>query len=127
MILSDKEIQERVESPLNLLNRLRRTSLQVTSPSLPPKSEDILKDLDEKIKLGTVRSTAASIMVDALAELKLRIPDVQKPEKLAQIAAEMNKVVQSRDDSDDKKAPQVIVYAPQLVQESYFQEITIKE
>jgi len=52
---------------------------------------------------------------------------VQKPEKLAAIAAEMNKVVQSRPENEGKTQPQVIVYAPQIISESHFQTLVVKE
>lgn len=59
MLLSDDEIRERIESPLNLLNRLKsslgasRHHLTTQIPSIPPKSSDIIDDLEEKIsKIG---------------------------------------------------------------------------
>lgn len=127
MLLTDDDIQERIESPLNLLNRLRNAS-RAHSPSLPiPKSGDLIPDLDERLGPDT-KKQAAKIMGMALKELEMRIPDVQKPEKLAAIAESMNKVVMAREDKDkDKNAPQVIVYAPQVIQESHFETIVLKE
>lgn len=127
MLLTDDDIQERIESPLNLLNRLRNVS-RAHSPSLPiPKSGDLIPDLDERLGPDT-KKQAAKIMGMALKELEMRIPDVQKPEKLAAIAESMNKVVMAREDKDkDKNAPQVIVYAPQVIQESHFETIVLKE
>jgi len=124
MLLNDEEIKERIESPLNLLNRLK-TSLTrtiaphtpVSIPSLPPpSSSDIIDDLEEKISKSTVRSKAVGILTAAMDELKVRIPDVQKPEKLAQIAAEMAKVVSHQDNRNQggEKLSQIIVYAPQV-------------
>lgn len=127
MILSDKEIQERIESPLNLLNRLRE-SVKPRIPSLPaPDSKEIIEDLEEKIAIGTVRSKAAAILTSCLTELNTRIRDVQKPEKLAQIAAEMNKVLQTRSEKEDQKQAQIIVYSPQVVNESQFNTIVVKD
>ncbi len=128
MILTDDEIKERVESPLNLLNRLRSTTRSVTHPSLPAaRSNDIIDDLDDKIKIGGVRNKAAVIMAGALAELELRLPDIQKPERLAQIAVEMNKVLQTRQDEQKNPTAQIIVYAPQVREESYYETIEVKE
>jgi hypothetical protein len=130
MLLSDEEIQERVSSPLNLLNRLRHATTAI--PSLPPpKSDDIIPNISDKIDeqlTGDVRKQAAEILSLSLKELKLRIPDVQKPEKLAQIASEMNKVLVARDDKESgNRTPQVIVYAPQVLQETHFESITLSE
>ena len=128
MILTDDEIRERVESPLNLLNRLRSTTRSVTHPSLPaPRSGDVIDNLDDKIKIGGVRNKAAVIMAGALAELELRLPDIQKPERLAQIAVEMNKVLQTRQDEQKNPTAQIIVYAPQVREESYYETIEVKE
>jgi len=127
MILSDEEVQERVESPLNLLNRLRHAT-RGNSPCLPaPKSSDLIPDLDSKIG-PDVKKQANRIMSAALAELELRIPDVSKPEKLAQIASEMNKVLVAREDKDKAlNAPQIIVYAPRVIEESHFETIVTQE
>lgn len=127
MLLTDEEVQERIESPMNLLNRLKSASQSRPSSPLLPSSKDLIENLDEKLQLGTVRSKAAAIMSTALDELKERIPDIEKPEKLAQIAAEMNKVLISRQDERDKPQHQIIVYAPQVIHESNFESIVVNE
>lgn len=125
MLLSDQEIEERISSPLNLLNRLRSvTSPKATSPCLPPTTKDLDINIDEKLAIGKLRETSAGIMALSLEQLKQRIPEVQKPEKLAQIASEMNKIVQSRPD-EKKQAAQIIVYAPQVINENHFEEIVL--
>lgn len=145
MILSDDEIRERIESPLNLLNRLK-TSLNrtiapgfagqiaphtpVSIPSLPaPSSSDIIEDLEDKISKSTVRSKAVGIMTAAMDELRARIPEVQKPEKLAAIAAEMAKVVSHQDNRNqgDKQLSQIIVYAPQVQNIDNYEVIDVVE
>lgn len=130
MLLTDEEIQERLESPLNLLNRLRTVSTPknpVAVPCLPPKTEDLDLDVEGEVAVSTLRSKAARIMGKALTSLEGRVQDIEKPERLARIAAEMHKVVANTDDPNKTKAAQIIVYAPQVIQESHFQEITLKE
>jgi len=135
MILTDDEIQERIESPLNLLNRLKSNlgkgigSHSIQIPSLPPKSEDIIEDLEDKIANKTTRSKANGILNAAMDELHKRIPEVQKPEKLAQIAAEMAKVVSHQDSrgQGDKPLSQIIVYAPQVQVLDNYEIIDIAE
>lgn len=137
MILSDDEIKERIESPLNLLNRLK-TSLNRTvtsnlpvsqSPCLPPSSSDIIEDLEDKLKNSSTRSKAVGILHAAMDELKLRLPEIQKPERLAAIAAEMSKVVSHQDNRNqgDKSLSQIIVYAPQVQNIENYEVIDVTE
>jgi len=129
MLLSDEEIQARMESPLNLLNRLKGSLSPSRKdspiPSLPPSSDQIIEDLQEKINYGSIKSKAMGIMTSAMDELKARIPEVHKPEKLAQIAAEMAKVVNNTQIKfeDRSKSAQIIIYAPQIVNEDQFDVI----
>jgi len=85
MILNDDEIKERIESPLNLLNRLKSTvnrrSIPTQHPSIPPTAEDLVDNLEDKIKNTSSRSKASGILNAAMDELSLRIREVQKPEK----------------------------------------------
>ena len=131
MLLTDSEVKERIESPMNLLNRLRSaTNLASLSPCLPPSSKDIIENLEEKIGFGSIKSKATNIMSAALDELRSRIPEVQKPEKLASIAAEMSKVVNGVNNNkieDNRKIAQVIIYAPQILSESAFDVIEVNE
>jgi len=131
MLLTDSEVKERIESPMNLLNRLRSvTNLTSLSPCLPPSSKDIIENLEEKIGFGSIKSKATNIMSEAMDELRSRLPEVTKPEKLAQIAAEMSKVVNgvvNNKIEDNRKIAQVIIYAPQILSESAFDVIEVSE
>lgn len=131
MILSEIEVRERLESPMNLLNRLKSISSQRTTiPSLPPSSSEIINNLQEKIAFGSIKSKAAGIMSSAMDELKARLPEVQKPERLAQIAAEMSKVIngsQVKNEDNSTKIGQVIIYAPQILPEEAFEIIRVNE
>ena len=121
MLLNDDEIKERIESPLNLLNRLRTTLNKTISGnhgimSIPPKADEVITDLEDKIKDSTIRGKAKSIMKAAMDELEIRMPEVQKPERLAAIAAEMAKVVNREEKKDNNHTGgQIIVYAPQVL------------
>jgi hypothetical protein len=132
MILSESEVIERIESPLNLLNRLRSAHVNshTKTPvvSLPPTSSEIIDDLQEKIQVGSIKSKAMGIMVSAMDELKTRLPEVQKPERLAAIAAEMGKVINSTQIKieDNRKQAQIIIYAPQVVNEDRFDVIDMR-
>lgn len=145
MILNDDEIQQRIESPINLLNRLRKTStprsgaigpftpssspaVPVHIPTLPPKAEDLVNDLEDKIAHATARSKANSILVKAMTELEHRLPEVQKPETLSRIASEMSKVIANQDAKPtNNQMSQIIVYAPQIQPMENFEVIDIQE
>ena len=105
MLLNDEEIQERLNSPLNLLNRLRTATTPPTNiPSMPaPTTKDIGLDVEGKLAVGKLRESAADIMALSLAELRTRISEISKPESLARIAGEMNKIVQTREDEGKKQ------------------------
>lgn len=132
MILDEVEIKARMESPLNLLNRLRKITnphnSKGLSPCIPPTSDEVIPDLNEKIAYGSVKSKAMAIMTTAMDELKNRLPEVQRPEKLAAIAAEMGKVVNGMQEKadGDKRVGHIIIYSPRMVQESEFETLDIQ-
>jgi ATP phosphoribosyltransferase len=143
MILTDDEIKERIESPINLLNRLRRISPssgaliprsgsigKPNHPSMPPKAEDLVGDLEEKLQNSSARTKAMRLMSSAMDELEKRLPEVQKPERLAQIAREMSAVISHQDQKNNNTAnigSQIIVYAPQIQPLESFEIIDIVE
>lgn len=125
MILNDDEVRERMQSPMNLLNRLKSiTNKSKLNPiiSIPPSSDTIIDNLQEKISIGSIKSKATAIMTAAMDELKSRMPEVQKPERLAQIASEMGKVINSVQAKVENNniAASIVIYAPQQrVMEDY--------
>lgn len=132
MILPEEEVIERLESPTNLMNRLRSAfnpHKKSNIPSIPsPTAKDIIPDLDEKISIGTTKFKAMSIMNSAMDELKNRLPEIQKPEKLAAIAYEMGKIVVSQNQQaiNDNRIGQIIVYSPRIVSEENFEVVDMK-
>lgn len=143
MILNDDEIQQRIESPINLLNRLRKTStpksgpilpshqanIPVHIPTLPPKAEELVDSLEDKILNASARNKAMNIMVTAMSELQHRLPEVQKPETLAKIAQDMSRVISNHDANKPNvnNLSQIIVYAPQVQKLEDYEVIDINE
>lgn len=131
MLLEESELQERLNSPLNLLNRLRKATnphKPTQLPALPPSSDEIIEDLESKISSGSIKNKALGLMTAAMDELKQRMPEVQKAEKLASIAAEMSKIVnnvEQKNKDGDKPAAQIIIYAPRIMSEEDFDIIDI--
>jgi hypothetical protein len=136
MILSDDEITQRIESPANLLHRLKEgiaksqhSHRNTPIPSIPPTADKLIDGLDDKLKLGSIKVKASVILSEVLDELKGRIPDIDKPERLARIATEMSKVVTAQEQrpDDNVQKPQFVIYAPQFVSENQFETMFVKD
>jgi len=134
MILNEVEVTERMNSPMNLLNRLRSTVRPGNKhnnliPSLPPTSTDIIEDLESKLQYGSIKSKAAGIMIAAMDELKTRLPEVTKPETLARVAESMSKVInaETANNKDRINPPQFHLYAPQFNNENHYETIYARE
>lgn len=137
MLLEDEELKQRMDSPLNLMNRLRNATNPRAAhnshniiPALPPSSDEVIEDLEEKITTGTIKGKAQRLMSDALDIMKERLVGVDKPEKLAKIAESMAKVIDStepRQNQGDKPAAQIIIYAPSMMTEDAFGVIEIND
>lgn len=115
------------------MNRLRAiTKAPIQIPTVPsfqtPKSEEIIDNLEEKINLGSLRSRASSIMVDAMSELKVRVNEAKTPKELALIAGEMNKIVNApANNKIEDNRTQVIIYSPKTRSEEDFDIISVPE
>lgn len=134
MLLDDNEINERLESPLNLMNRLKALTNphrpHSMVPALPPKADDIIDDIDKKINNGSIKSKAMGLVSQALDELKVRMPEVQKPRELAAIAEQMSKIINNTEQKqsiDGPAMPQIIIYAPKIVSEDTFNIVELNE
>lgn len=136
MLLNDDEIKETIESPLNLLNRLKRTLNHTVHPSLPsitnpipPRASDIIDDLDDRLKNNSTRSKAVGILNAAMDELSRRLPEIERPESLARVAENMSKVISQQDtrNAGDKLLSQIIVYAPQVQKIEDYEVIEVVE
>lgn len=133
MILEQNDAQERLDSPNNLMNRLKELtqtkSGQSDIPSLPPSADKLIDNLEDKLKIGGLKSKAADILSTVLDELKNRLPEV-KPDRMHLVADSMNRILTAetakRDISGDGK-PSIIIYAPQQHIESHYETITVTE
>lgn len=138
MILNETEVTERMNSPMNLLNRLRTATSAPRGKQNPfenivsvpqPLSKDIIPDLDEKLSSKSLKNKANNIMNMAMDELTLKISETSKPAELAKIAAEMNKIVVAETEANrgQDNRPQFILYAPQFSNENHYETIYARE
>lgn len=133
MVLDDIDINSRLESPDNLINRLRSLtrldkSNRVQTPCLPPSADDVIADLDEKLKSTSIRTKATKILSEAMNQIQSRIEEIDKPEKLARIAESMNKIIESHTPKKETgpQIGQVIIYTPSLREEKEYPTIDIR-
>lgn len=129
MLLDEEELKSRLESPLNLLNRLKNVTTKPNIPSLPPSSDEVIENLEDKITIGSIKGKALNLMSSALDELKNKLPEVSRPEKLAAIAADMGKVFDKIDVKRDSQVAQaqIIIYAPKIVNEEVFNVVQLTD
>lgn len=136
MLLDENELKERLESPNNLLNRLKAATDTASHkptliPSLPPKSEDIIEDIEAKITNGSIKGKAMGLMSATLDQLKTHLPAIDKPEKLARIAESMARVIDSSEQKQINQTQiqqaQIIIYAPQIVAEEKFSVVELAD
>jgi hypothetical protein len=132
MILTEEEVTARYESPANLLNRLKTaTSSRHNNiiPSLPPTANDVIEDLEDKLKGNSIKQKANTILLATLNELELRIPAIDKPESLSRVAESMNKIVSTENEKNGNgkgnRIGQIIIYAPEMMREDQFNVIDI--
>lgn len=143
MLLSDSEVTTRLESPENLINRLKqkmravgiqsavlppheRTKASVVTA--PPSIDELVDNIDGKLALTSLQDKAVEIMRKSMDELSVRLNEVTRPEKLANIAADMGRLVQNvREQRNQTNNIQVMVYAPQLRTEESFDVIDLKD
>lgn len=137
MIIESNEVDKRIESPLNLLNRLRevtnKPSQSINQIPTIPSAQDLIPDIDDKINSTStsIKMRAAGIMTDAMDQLKSRIQNTNKPETLARIASEMNKIIEVQEKKelpqDQVNRPQFIIYSPTINQENHYETIEARE
>lgn len=130
MLVPEKEALSRLNSPDNLLNRMRSLGnkpaiiptiplvrqqeaihVRVSEPdkdedgnNVNPTIDDLVHDADKQIHLSTAHDNALKVLNGAIRELAIRIPEI-KADKLPAVITATSKVVESirRERSDLEK------------------------
>lgn len=136
MLVKDTTALTRLNSPNNLLNKLQEitTSRRSHTPTPivsipPPKADDLIDDLDEKLDNGSVKARAVSVMSKAIKRLDNNIETVD-PKKLSNIVRDMAHAVKVLDPEKldgDKTNIQFIIYRPEMKSENEFDRIVLSE
>lgn len=148
MILDKNEIDARLDSPLNLLNRLRKlTSVEnkiVTipdgvgradsndsrnqHPSLPPDIDELVDNVQDKLATAKCYSGAKEVLAKSINRLNERLEEVDSPVQLSRIATDMGKIVNGFDENKKEKVSNIIpiIYRPVMLTEQSFQVINVE-
>jgi hypothetical protein len=114
MIINNDEAAKRLNSPLNLINRLRETKSNAKAKAamsifIPPKAgiepklndesdapllDQILENNEAQISLGLAHDTALKLLTSSISSLATKLDEV-KPDKLPAAIMAASKVVES--------------------------------
>jgi len=126
-VLSEEAVAKRIESPLNLFNRLRSTTKKDTTiVSIPsPKAEDLIPDLEKRIDVAGSKSKALSVMNKVLNRLDKEL-DCIESKKLPSVVRDMATAIRSMEPEQTDKnnnGVQFVIYQPMIMQEADFGEV----
>lgn len=79
-----------------------------------PKLDDLVPDALDKIKINLAQATALDVIQTSLDDLRMRMGEIDKPEKLARIATDASKVINNlrpKEESGPTRGS-VIIYKP---------------
>ena len=156
MLLTDEQVNTRLESPLNLVNRLNALSRKTTNGMelfIPNNStndsitndkhvessagistandddelDNIIPDNAQKIKLGIVKQRALDVLHDSLNHLHMRLPEIDKIRDFSTIARDMNAILTAEDSKKSNIHQQVIVYRPVINDISKYETLVVNE
>lgn len=153
MLMDLIEIEQRLNSPNNLMNVLAaktvmstsvipaNTAEETISPEAlreidailgndgSPSVDDLVPDALDKIQVNLAQSKALSVLNDSLDQLKLRLVEVEKPKELSRIASDMGKIINSFTDKneDKKRGGNVIIYKPAVAELSNYSVVRVNE
>ena len=146
MLMTDEQVNSRLSSPDNLMNRLAalrnpskdmnleslgipklsRSSDNVL-PFMPPSVDSLVENIEEKVNLRLAEEGATGVLLDSITALRQRLNEVESPAQLSKIAGEMGKIVIgiNRNDQDKKvnNFNQVIVFKPMMMTENHYEAV----
>lgn len=79
-------------------------------------------------KLENAHELALDALTASLTSLTTRLPEVDKPEKLAKIASDMSKVMNNispKDNVDESLRPKVVFFAPNMKVENHYETLDV--
>ncbi len=145
MLLSTEDVNARLSSPDNLINKLksvghgRSSGALVNMPArndakpavilgLPPRVDELMGDIDEKLVAGLARNKAAELLTKTLQRIEHHIDEDTIPaNKLPHLATVMNVIANVTEQGNGSRNQQVIIFRPMIVQENHYDTIQVSE
>jgi len=139
MILDANEIDARVSSPLNLMNRLRSIT---TVPSIPvevqydkspteivsiPGVDELVESVDDKINKASALSGAKALMAETISRLRQRLIEVDSPVQLSRIATDMHKIVNAEVENHKPNLAPIVIWKPEMHNENHYETVVVSE
>jgi hypothetical protein len=120
-VITEEEVIRRVESPMNLFNRLRSTTKKDTQiVSIPaPKSDELIPNLDDKIGVMNSKSKALLVMNKVLTRLDSEIECIES-KKLPSVVRDMASAIRALEPESTEKSNNVqfVIYQPTMMKET---------
>ena len=129
MILDTNDVNERLQSPRNLINQLAVRQPQSRGLDLftGPRSDELIPDVVDRIKESAVKTAALDVLHDSLINLKMRVSEIDRAKDLSVVALNMKRIL-TDDDSKSKSGPQqIIVYKPIMNEITHYETITVSD
>lgn len=136
MLLNTEQLNNRLDSPNNLINRLRHNKsngielfgavskssrAELIIPVLPSSELD---EVEREIKNGLVKSKAREILGDSLNYLHRELPNVDSSRELSNIAQSMSKIIESFEPKKDSHTPgNLVIWKPVMVNENHYESV----
>lgn len=149
MLMNETEVDSRLNSPDNLINKLRLITRNKVKDSgmeifgvpteavtgevvsLPPTADDLFDDFDSKIKKNMAKTSAMDTLVDAIGSLHQRLPEIDKAETLSRVARDMSSVLKQMNEADaangEASKAQIIIWKPVMMQGQQFATVHVNE
>lgn len=152
MLMTNEEINSRLNSSDNLINKLKslingdhhKSSIIDVTPTTPtvnspsnkdeaseiPAVSELIENAQDKIKIALAQTKALDVLNNTLDELSLRVVEAEGPKDLSRIASDMSKIVTGIRTAENKKdvpTSQVIIYKPVMALESHYQTVVVNE
>ena len=147
MLMTNEQVEQRLSSPDNLMNRLAalrnpskdmnleslgipkvsRFNNDNVLPFMPPSVDSLVENIEEKVNLRLAEEGATGVLLDSITALRNRLNEVESPAQLSKIAGEMGKIVIGINRNDQEKKVnnfnQVIVFKPMMMTENHYEAV----
>lgn len=136
MLLTEDEVNTRLESPLNLVNQIVRhqsDKAELMDNIVPrtPSIEELVDNVEDKIRLVSAHGKAIKALDQSVTAINERIHEVEKAKDLSRIARDMSGIVSSIDEMRNNRSSRngnnLIIFQPIIMKEDHYETIHVHE